>query len=258
MTRLHRYLTTTALIVVARRFPDGLRRLVVSGRRPFRSRRVPRWARCQLGWVSRPCRWTAAVGMLASGPLSDRLGRRPVLQSPPCCSPSRRSPRPWLRLLHAGRCPDARRLRRGGRADRCPDVHAEMARRPHAGGSSPSPAEHRDRHLGRVLQQLPDPHARESGARGPRRCGSASGTGAGCSHRDAAAVAYSVRAGRWSPRARAGWPCAAATRRREVPRAGAGDGAAAVLRDVEGEHRAGGCLGQAFLARVAAPVAATW
>jgi sugar porter (SP) family MFS transporter len=74
-----RYLTTTALIVALGGFLMGFDVSVVSG--------VVRFVEVefalgplQLGWVVSSLSLTAAAGMLASGPLSDRLGRRPVLQ----------------------------------------------------------------------------------------------------------------------------------------------------------------------------------
>jgi len=74
-----RYLTTTALIVALGGFLMGFDVSVVSG--------VVRFVEVefalgplQLGWVVSSLSLTAAAGMLVSGPLSDRLGRRPVLQ----------------------------------------------------------------------------------------------------------------------------------------------------------------------------------
>ena len=79
MTRPRRCLTTTALIVALGGFLMGFDVSVVSG--------VVRFVEVefalgplQLGWVVSSLSLTAAAGMLASGPLSDRLGRRPVLQ----------------------------------------------------------------------------------------------------------------------------------------------------------------------------------
>lgn len=79
MTPSARYLTTTALIVALGGFLMGFDVSVVSG--------VVRFVEVefalgplQLGWVVSSLSLTAAAGMLASGPLSDRLGRRPVLQ----------------------------------------------------------------------------------------------------------------------------------------------------------------------------------
>jgi MFS transporter, SP family, arabinose:H+ symporter len=79
LTRPRRCLTTTALIVALGGFLMGFDVSVVSG--------VVRFVEVefelgplQLGWVVSSLSLTAAAGMLASGPLSDRLGRRPVLQ----------------------------------------------------------------------------------------------------------------------------------------------------------------------------------
>jgi len=79
VTSSSRYLTSTALIVALGGFLMGFDVSVISG--------VVRFVEVefelgplQLGWVVSSLSLTAAVGMLASGPLSDRLGRRPVLQ----------------------------------------------------------------------------------------------------------------------------------------------------------------------------------
>lgn len=79
MTPSARYLTSTALIVALGGFLMGFDVSVISG--------VVRFVEVefalgplQLGWVVSSLSLTAAIGMLASGPLSDRLGRRPVLQ----------------------------------------------------------------------------------------------------------------------------------------------------------------------------------
>ena len=79
MTPSARYLTTTALIVALGGFLMGFDVSVISG--------VVRFVEAEfalgplhLGWVVSSLSLTAAIGMLASGPLSDRLGRRPVLQ----------------------------------------------------------------------------------------------------------------------------------------------------------------------------------
>ena len=74
-----RYLTTTALIVALGGFLMGFDVSVVSGVVRFVEAEFA-LGPLQLGWVVSSLSLTAAVGMLASGPLSDRLGRRPVLQ----------------------------------------------------------------------------------------------------------------------------------------------------------------------------------
>ncbi len=79
MTDSTRYLTTTALIVALGGFLMGFDVSVVSGVVRFVEAEFD-LGPLQLGWVVSSLSLTAAVGMLASGPLSDRLGRRPVLQ----------------------------------------------------------------------------------------------------------------------------------------------------------------------------------
>jgi sugar porter (SP) family MFS transporter len=74
-----RYLTTTALIVALGGFLMGFDVSVISGVVRFVEGEFE-LSPLQLGWVVSSLSLTAAVGMLASGPLSDRLGRRPVLQ----------------------------------------------------------------------------------------------------------------------------------------------------------------------------------
>jgi MFS transporter, SP family, arabinose:H+ symporter len=74
-----RYLTTTALIVALGGFLTGFDISVVSGVVRFVEAEFA-LGPLQLGWVVSSLSLTAAAGMLASGPLSDRLGRRPVLQ----------------------------------------------------------------------------------------------------------------------------------------------------------------------------------
>ena len=79
MTDSVRYLTTTALIVALGGFLMGFDVSVVSGVVRFVEAEFD-LGPLQLGWVVSSLSLTAAAGMLASGPLSDRLGRRPVLQ----------------------------------------------------------------------------------------------------------------------------------------------------------------------------------
>ena len=79
MTPSTRYLTSTALIVALGGFLMGFDVSVISGVVRFVELEFE-LSPLQLGWVVSSLSLTAAVGMLASGPLSDRLGRRPVLQ----------------------------------------------------------------------------------------------------------------------------------------------------------------------------------
>lgn len=74
-----RYLTATALIVALGGFLMGFDVSVISGVVGFIEAEFA-LGPLQLGWVVSSLSLTAAAGMLASGPLSDRLGRRPVLQ----------------------------------------------------------------------------------------------------------------------------------------------------------------------------------
>jgi sugar porter (SP) family MFS transporter len=73
-------MTTTALIVALGGFLMGFDASVISG--------VIRFVEAEfalgplaLGWMVSSLSLTATIGMLAAGPLSDRLGRRPVLQA---------------------------------------------------------------------------------------------------------------------------------------------------------------------------------
>ena len=79
MTPSTRYLTANALIVALGGFLMGFDVSVVSGVVRFVESEFA-LGPLQLGWVVSSLSLTAAIGMLASGPLSDRLGRRPVLR----------------------------------------------------------------------------------------------------------------------------------------------------------------------------------
>jgi SP family arabinose:H+ symporter-like MFS transporter len=74
-----RYMTTTALIVALGGFLMGFDASVISGVIRFVEAEF-KLGPLQLGWVVSSLSLTATIGMLASGPLSDRLGRRPVLR----------------------------------------------------------------------------------------------------------------------------------------------------------------------------------
>jgi len=80
MNESTRYLTTTALIVALGGFLMGFDVSVVSGVVRFVEAEFA-LGPLQVGWVVSSLSLTASAGMLASGPLSDRFGRRPVLQA---------------------------------------------------------------------------------------------------------------------------------------------------------------------------------
>jgi MFS transporter, SP family, arabinose:H+ symporter len=79
LTGSARYLTSKALIAALGGFLMGFDVSVVSGIVRFVEAEFA-LGPLQVGWVVSSLSLTAAAGMLASGPLSDRLGRRPVLQ----------------------------------------------------------------------------------------------------------------------------------------------------------------------------------
>jgi sugar porter (SP) family MFS transporter len=79
VTQSTRHLTTTSQIVALGGFLMGFDVSVISGVVRFVEDEFA-LGPLQLGWVVSSLSLTAAAGMLASGPLSDRLGRRPVLQ----------------------------------------------------------------------------------------------------------------------------------------------------------------------------------
>jgi SP family arabinose:H+ symporter-like MFS transporter len=74
-----RYMTTTALFVALGGFLMGFDASVISGVVRFIEVEFG-LSPLQLGWVVSSLSLTATAGMLASGPLSDRLGRRPMLR----------------------------------------------------------------------------------------------------------------------------------------------------------------------------------
>ena len=79
MTPSVRYMTTTALFVALGGFLMGFDASVISGVVRFIEVEFG-LSPLQLGWVVSSLSLTATAGMLASGPLSDRLGRRPMLR----------------------------------------------------------------------------------------------------------------------------------------------------------------------------------
>lgn len=74
-----RYMTTTALIVALGGFLMGFDASVISGVVGFIEVEFS-LTPIELGWSVSSLALTATVGMMMSGPLSDRLGRRPVLK----------------------------------------------------------------------------------------------------------------------------------------------------------------------------------
>ena len=79
MTPSSRYMTTTALIVALGGFLMGFDASVISGVVRFIEVEFG-LSPLQVGWAVSCLSLTATLGLLAAGPLSDRLGRRPVLQ----------------------------------------------------------------------------------------------------------------------------------------------------------------------------------
>jgi sugar porter (SP) family MFS transporter len=73
-------MTITALIVALGGFLMGFDASVISGVIRFVEAEFA-LGPLQLGWMVSSLSLTATIGMLAAGPLSDRLGRRPVLQA---------------------------------------------------------------------------------------------------------------------------------------------------------------------------------
>lgn len=79
MSPQRRYITKTALIAALGGFLMGFDASVVSGVVSFISVEF-KLDSIQLGWAVASLAFTATFAMLAAGPLSDRLGRKPVLQ----------------------------------------------------------------------------------------------------------------------------------------------------------------------------------
>ncbi len=80
MTPQSRYMTGTALIVALGGFLMGFDASVISGVVRFIEAEFA-LSPLQVGWAVSSLSLTATLGMFASGPLSDRIGRRPVLQA---------------------------------------------------------------------------------------------------------------------------------------------------------------------------------
>lgn len=79
MTRETRFTVTIALIVALGGFLMGFDASVISGVVGFIEVEFA-LTKIQLGWAVSSLALTATLGMMLSGPLSDRIGRRPVLQ----------------------------------------------------------------------------------------------------------------------------------------------------------------------------------
>lgn len=79
MTSKMRYATRVALTVALGGFLMGFDASVISGVVPFIEPELD-LGKIELGWVVASLTLTATFAMMASGPLSDRLGRRPVLK----------------------------------------------------------------------------------------------------------------------------------------------------------------------------------
>jgi SP family arabinose:H+ symporter-like MFS transporter len=74
-----RFAVAAALLVSLGGFLMGFDASVISGVTPYLENEF-RLSRLQLGWVVSSLTLAATIAMLLAGPLSDRLGRRPVLQ----------------------------------------------------------------------------------------------------------------------------------------------------------------------------------
>ncbi|MGD8746306.1 MAG: MFS transporter, partial [Gammaproteobacteria bacterium] len=79
MTRESRFTVTIALIVALGGFLMGFDASVISGVVGFIEVEFA-LTKIQLGWAVSSLALTATLGMMLSGPLSDRIGRRPVLR----------------------------------------------------------------------------------------------------------------------------------------------------------------------------------